>query len=68
MQRPDIPRIFNVGGAGLLLAIWWALIWLKPTSPPDYMVKVGFVLIILPTAIFLAYVISQWITYFRERP
>jgi xanthosine utilization system XapX-like protein len=67
MLKPDIPRIFHIGGAGILVAVWWALIHLEPTKAPDYLVK-GFVVVGM-CFVFVggAIVISDWITYFRER-
>ena len=59
--------IFLWGALGVMTCVWLALIALKPQSPPDYMVRLGFVFIVLPTAIFAAVVISDWITYFRNR-
>jgi len=54
-------------GGGMLVTIWLALIWLNPTTPPDWMVKGAFVLIALPTFVFGTIVLSDWLSYLRSR-
>jgi hypothetical protein len=66
MVRFDITRFFTIAGAGVLLTIYLALISLQPERPPDWMVRGAFVFIVLPTAIFAAIVLSDWLTYFKE--
>ncbi len=69
MRSPleHIQHIFLLGGAGVLVCVWLALIALEPKETPDYLAKGLFLLVALPTFIFTAIVLSEWLTYFRNR-
>lgn len=69
MQSPydTIIKALTVGGGCMVVCIWLALIWLKPTESPEWLVKGLFLLIALPTFIYTAIVLSSWVIYFRER-
>ncbi len=64
LNRPDLPKLFLLGGLGVMVSVWWALIWLAPVKAPDILVKFLVVGGVVTVAMGAAFNISEWIIRF----